>query len=87
MSFIAASSVGKWPRVLMILRTRAWTLSSALVKCVGVDHAAHIGREGKDGMTCSYAWRQILTIVGNRGPMARRQRKISSCAVAETSML
>ena len=28
---VAASSVGKWPRVLMILRTRAWTLSSAFV--------------------------------------------------------
>src|ERR1700722_19699723 len=31
MSLFAASSVGKWPRVLMILRTRALTLSIALV--------------------------------------------------------
>jgi group II intron reverse transcriptase/maturase len=31
MSLFAASSVGKWPRVLMILRTRAFTLSIALV--------------------------------------------------------
>ena len=30
-SFVAASSVGKWPRVLMIFRSCAWTLSSALV--------------------------------------------------------
>ena len=27
-SFVAASSVGKWPRVLMILRTRVLTFSS-----------------------------------------------------------
>jgi hypothetical protein len=31
MSLFAASSVGKWPRVLMILRTRAFTLLIALV--------------------------------------------------------
>ena len=30
-SLVAASSVGKWPRVLMILRTRAFRLSMALV--------------------------------------------------------
>ena len=30
-SFVAASSVGKCPRVLMILRTRAWTLSRVFV--------------------------------------------------------
>ena len=30
-SFVAASSVGKWPRVLMILRTRVLTFSSAFV--------------------------------------------------------
>src|SRR3972149_3417634 len=45
MSFVAASSVGKWPRVLMILRTRAWTLSS-----VGrVDDASDLGRKGEEG--------------------------------------
>src|SRR5262249_31063121 len=30
-SFVAASSFGKWPRVLRILRSRACTLSSAFV--------------------------------------------------------
>ena len=30
-NLVAASSLGKWPRVLMILRSRAFTLSIALV--------------------------------------------------------
>ena len=31
MSLVAAASLGKWPRVLMILRSLALTLSMALV--------------------------------------------------------
>ena len=42
---LAASSLGKCPRVLMILRSRALMLSIALV---GVDHFAHCPGEGEE---------------------------------------
>jgi hypothetical protein len=44
-SLVAASSLGKCPRVLRILRNRAFTLSNGVG---GVDHPAHLGREGKE---------------------------------------
>jgi len=51
---VAASSVGQWPRVLRIVRNRAWTLSSAWV----VESTRRMaGGNAKNGMTCGQARR------------------------------
>ena len=48
-SLLAASSEGKWPRVLMILRSRACTFSIEFEVYAGparsLDHSPHRGRE------------------------------------------
>jgi hypothetical protein len=65
--------LGKWPRVLMIVRSCAWTLSSALV----VSMMRRIsGGNAKNGMTRDQARRQAATRGESVGPIphARMRR-------------
>ena len=69
-SLLAASSEGKWPRVLMILRSCAFTLSIELVAQITRRTA---GGKAKNGITFDHARRQEATTVGNfcpQGPPA-----------------
>ena len=78
-SLVAASSLGKFPRVLMILRNRAWVLSMAFVVYTKRRTA---GGNAKNGITRSQARRQAATTVGNLAPHALASKASSSAAAA-----
>jgi len=61
-SLVAASSLGKSPRVLIILRSRALMLSIALAVYTAFRTA---GGNTKNGITLSHARRRDATTVGN----------------------
>ena len=70
-SLVAASSLGKWPRVLMILRSRAFTLSMALVRFYStVDLVNALEQEkaqGKAGRIAASLQRMDLVILDELG--------------------
>src|SRR5258706_10389303 len=78
-SLLAASSLGKWPRVLMILRSRACTLSKAFV-VYRIRRTA--GGKAKKGMTCDQARRHKLTTAGKRAPHGPAAKASSAAAAA-----
>src|SRR5580658_4204392 len=78
-SLFAASSVGKCPRVLMILRSLAFTLSIALVVYITRLIA---GGKVKKGITCVQARRQAATTVGNFRPHSPSSNASSAASAA-----
>ena len=72
---VAASSLRKCPRVLMILRNRALTLSIAFVVQITRRTA---GGKAKNGITRSHARRQSAAIVGYRSPQDARSNSSSA---------
>jgi hypothetical protein len=80
-SFVAASSFGKCPRVLLIFRSCAFTLSSALV--VSMSRRTS-GGNAKHGMMCVQARRHAATIVGNFRPHGPRSNASSAALAAST---
>ncbi len=81
-SLMAASSFGKCPRVLMIFRSCAWTLSSAFVV---TSTCRMSGGNAKNGITCDQARRQAATTVGNFAPHGPRSNA-SSAAPAPSAL-
>ncbi len=79
MNFVAASSVGKWPRVLMILRSCALMFSMAFVVQITLRTA---GGNAKNGITRSQALRQAAHTVGYRCPQGPSANASSSACAA-----
>ena len=78
---VAASSFGNCPRVLMILRNCAWTLSSAWVVYI---RRRTSGGKAKNGMIEVEARRHDATALGNLRP-PRPRAKSSSAALAASA--
>lgn len=78
---LAASSLGKWRRVLMIFRMLRCRLSSALVVYMTRRTS---GGNAKKGITWGHAARHTLTTIGNRWPQgpSANASKASAAAVA-----
>ena len=81
-SGMAASTLGKCPRVLMILGSRAFTLSIALV--VQITRRTS-GGKAKNGITLSRTLRQDATTVGNLA-LHWTCSKVSSSACAASTL-
>ncbi len=76
---MAASSVGKWPRALMILRNCMFKLSIALV--VQITRLMS-GGNTKNGVTFSQARCQAATIVGYLVPQGPSANACGACSAA-----